>query len=157
ARVLAEAGLRAGDKVAIELVNGPAYLEVFSGALKLGCVPVNVNYRYVDAELVYLLDNAEARALVFHSDFAGTVATALPRLATPPAGLLRVEREPGPPVPGEEAYEAALARVPAGRVPRSREPSPDDLIFVYTGGTTGMPKGVMWRVDDLYRSLWVGS
>ena len=96
ARVLAEAGLEAGDKVAIELVNGPAYLEVFYGALKLGCVPVNVNYRYVDAELVYLLDNAEARALVFHSDFAATVATALPKLTTPPAVLLRVEREAGP-------------------------------------------------------------
>ncbi len=157
ARVLAEAGLEAGDKVAVELVNGPEYLEVFYGALKLGCVPVNVNYRYVDAELVYLLDNAEARALVFHSDFAATVATALPKLTTPPAVLLRVEREPGPAVPGEERYEDALARVPAGRVPRTHEPSPDDLIFVYTGGTTGMPKGVMWRVDDLYRSLWVGA
>jgi 3-oxocholest-4-en-26-oate---CoA ligase len=157
ARVLAAGGLVAGDKVAIELVNGPAYLEVFYGALKIGCVPVNVNYRYVDAELVYLLDNAEARALVFHSDYAATVAAALPQLATPPAVLLRVERAPGPAVPGEEAYEQALARVPAGRVPRTREPSPDDLIFVYTGGTTGMPKGVMWRGDDLYRSLWVGS
>src|SRR5690606_15141725 len=105
----------------------------------------------------YLLDNAEARALVFHSDFAATVASAVGKLATPPAVLLRVERQPGPPVHGEQEYEAALARQPAGRVPRERDPQPDDLIFVYTGGTTGMPKGVMWRVDDLYRSLWVGA
>jgi fatty-acyl-CoA synthase len=154
AHVLAAGGLGPGDKVAIELVNGPEYLEVFYGALKLGCVPVNVNYRYVDAELVYLLDNAEARALVFHTDFAATVAAALPSLAARPAVLLTVTRQPGPDVPGARPYEDALAAAPAGRVDRPREPSPDDLIFVYTGGTTGMPKGVMWRNDDLYRSLW---
>ncbi len=161
--VLAEAGLRAGDKVAIELVNGPEYLETFFAALKLGCVPVNVNYRYVDTELVYLLDNAEARALVFHTDFSATVAAAVGQLARPPAVLLQVDRgrpaetaaEPGTAVvPGARDYESTLDGGAPERPRTGHTPSGDDLIFVYTGGTTGMPKAVMWPSRELYLSLW---
>ncbi len=165
AHVLADAGLRADDKVAIELVNGPEYLETFYAALKLGCVPVNVNYRYVDTELVYLLDNADARALVFHSDFVATVAAAVGQCPRPPAVLLRVERSRpseapsestagSGDVPGANDYEHALAQAPPTRPQTGHTPSGDDLIFVYTGGTTGMPKAVMWPSRELYLSLW---
>ncbi len=158
AHALADAGLRPDDKVAIECINGPEYLEVFYAAQKLGCVPVNVNYRYVGPELAYLLDNSDAAALVYHDDFAATVADAL--LSLPherrPRVLLEVAHdhpEAGPSLEGARAYEVALADAPSGPA-TDREPSGDDLIFLYTGGTTGSPKAVVWRSDDLYVSLW---
>jgi acyl-CoA synthetase (AMP-forming)/AMP-acid ligase II len=77
ASAFAAAGIAPGDKVAIMCVNAPEYLEAFFAAQLMGCVPVNVNYRYVGAELAYLLDNSDARALVFHDQFAPTVADAL--------------------------------------------------------------------------------
>ena len=77
AAVFAAAGLGPDDKVAIMCVNTPEYMETFFAAQKLGCVPVNVNYRYVGAELAYLLDNSDARVLVYHDEFAATVADAL--------------------------------------------------------------------------------
>ena len=78
-RVLRDAGLEPGDKVAIMCVNTPEYMEAFFAAQKLGCVPVNVNYRYVGTELAYLLDNSDAAALVYHDQFASTVHDALAR------------------------------------------------------------------------------
>ncbi len=159
ARAFAGGGLVPGDKVAIELVNSIEYIEAFYGALLAGCVPVNVNYRYVGSELAYLLDNSDAQALVFHDDFAATVAEALDTLPADrrPAVLLRVRHEGNDvAVPGAYEYEEALARV--ANDPNAPElshvPNGDDLIFIYTGGTTGSPKAVMWRNDDLYRALW---
>jgi fatty-acyl-CoA synthase len=143
-RVLRDAGLVPGDKVAIMCVNTPEFIEAFFAAQKLGCVPVNVNYRYVGAELAYLLDNSDAAALVFHDQFASTVSDALTAL---PA-----DRQPRVVCNVEHDYERLLAT--AGDEPISYEPAPDDLIFVYTGGTTGAPKAVMWPSDDLYVSLW---
>jgi fatty-acyl-CoA synthase len=137
------AGLRAGDKVAIDLLNRPEYLETFFAALKLGCAPVNVNYRYVADEVRYVLDNSDARAVVHGPEFAGAVREAVARLDDAPLTLE---------IGGE--YEAALAAAAPDGAWSSRPPSGDDLIFLYTGGTTGMPKGVMWRNDDLYVALW---
>ncbi len=82
ARSLHDDGLRPGDKVAIELVNSPEYLETFFATQLLGCVPVNVNYRYVEAELAYLFDNSDAAAVVYHDEFASTVASASAMRAT---------------------------------------------------------------------------
>jgi acyl-CoA synthetase (AMP-forming)/AMP-acid ligase II len=158
ASVLRFAGLEAGDKVAIMCVNAPEYMELFFGAQKLGAVPVNVNYRYVGAELAYLLDNSDAAALAFHDEFAPTVADALHALPRDrrPRLLLQVAHrgsaEPGL-LGGAVAYDAAIGAAPAGRA-TDREPSGDDLVFLYTGGTTGAPKAVMWRSDDLYVALW---
>jgi fatty-acyl-CoA synthase len=152
ARVLAAAGLGPDDKVAIMCVNSPEYMEAFFAAQKLGCVPVNVNYRYVGAELAYLLDNSDAKALVYHDDFAATVADALATLAAdrePPALVLRVAH-----ATDAGDYERALAAVTATGPATTRAPSGDDLVFLYTGGTTGYPKAVMWRTDDLYVALW---
>ncbi len=140
---LAEGGLRPGDKVAIDLVNRPEYLETFFAALALGCVPVNVNYRYLAPEVRYILENADARAVVHGSERTGILSEALAGVDAPPLTL-----EVG------EQYERALAGAPPTGTWQEREPSGDDLIFLYTGGTTGMPKGVMWRNDDLYAALW---
>ncbi len=90
--VLREAGLVRGDKVAIMCVNTPEFMEAFFAAQKLGCVPVNVNYRYVGAELAYLLDNSDAAALIFHDQFASTVARRARRPSGRPAATRRVQR-----------------------------------------------------------------
>jgi fatty-acyl-CoA synthase len=156
AHVLAAGGVGPDDKVAIELVNSPEYLETFFAAQKLGAVPVNVNYRYVGSELAYLLDNSDAAALVFHDDFADTVAESLALLPADrrPRVALQVAHAGGrPPAPPVADYESALRGAPAGPA-TDRVPSGDDLVFVYTGGTTGSPKAVMWRSDDLYVALW---
>jgi fatty-acyl-CoA synthase len=154
--VLRDAGVGPDHKVAIMCVNSPEYLETFYAAQKLGAVPVNVNYRYVGAELAYLLDNSDSVALVFHDDFSATVSDALETLLPDrrPRVLLQIahagDREM---LAGARDYERAIANAPAEE-PTAREPSGDDLVFLYTGGTTGSPKAVMWRSDDLYVALW---
>ena len=150
AGAFAAAGVGRNSKVALYLYNGPEYLEAFFATLKLRAVPVNVNYRYLDDELAYLVDNADAEVLVFHSslgDRVERVAPASPKLKL----LLRVDDSADGAGIGE-SYEAAIAlHEPAPRIPRSG----DDIIMVYTGGTTGMPKGVMSSVGsgvDTYRT-----
>jgi 3-oxocholest-4-en-26-oate---CoA ligase len=143
ASYLSAAGLRAGDKVAIDLLNRPEYLEAFLAALFLGCVPVNVNYRYLAPEVHYVLDNSDARAVVHGPEFSDVVREAAADLADPPLTIAV-----------GETYEEALAGASPTGGWQERAPSGDDLIFLYTGGTTGMPKGVMWRNDDLYVALW---
>ncbi len=157
AHVLRAAGVEPDDKVAIMCVNAPEYMEVFFGAQKLGAVPVNVNYRYVGAELAFLLDNSDAVALVYHDDFAATVADALAALPVDrrPRVLLQVAHTGGVDLlAGARDYDTTLAAVDAQQPATTRAPSGDDLVFLYTGGTTGYPKAVMWRSDDLYVSLW---
>jgi 3-oxocholest-4-en-26-oate---CoA ligase len=154
--VLRDAGVGPDHKVAIMCVNSPEYLEAFYAAQKLGAVPVNVNYRYVGAELAYLLDNSDSVALVFHDDFAPTVEEAIATLPEHrrPQFLLEIAHAAGgEPIVGAADYELAIAGA-AHDAPTDREPEGDDLVFLYTGGTTGSPKAVMWRSDDLYVALW---
>jgi acyl-CoA synthetase (AMP-forming)/AMP-acid ligase II len=143
-----EARAEPGDRIAIELTNRPEYLETFYAALKLGCVPVNVNFRYTATELHYLLDNSDAKAVVHGPEFTKAVKAAAKRIPKPWRPLLLEAGEP---------YEAALAAAPPATEWSPRPASGNDLIFLYTGGTTGMPKGVMWRNDDLYVALWVSG
>jgi len=143
-----EAAAEPGDRIAIELTNRTEYLETFYAALTLGCVPVNVNFRYTATELHYLLDNSDAKAVVHGPEFTKTVKSAAKRIPKPWRPLL---------LEAGDAYELALAGAPPASEWSPRPPSGDDLIFLYTGGTTGMPKGVMWRNDDLYVSLWVSG
>ena len=131
--------------VALYLVNGNEYLEGMLGAWKARWAAVNVNYRYVTDELVHVLGDAEVEAIVYHGRFAATLAEVLPRLPRTPR-LLQVDDAGGAPLlPGATWYEAALAAA-------TPEPptgcSPDDRYIVYTGGTTGHPKGVLWRQAD---------
>ena len=147
AAALVTAGAQRQDKVANYLYNCPEYLEAFFATLKAGLVPVNTNYRYGPDELRYLWSNADAVAVVFDAAFTGTVEQV--RRQVPSVRLwLRVGDVGGCPqwaVSYEDVASAAAAgptRAPWGR-------HPDDQIFVYTGGTTGMPKGVMWRQGTL--------
>jgi len=151
------AGLDHQAKVAAFLYNGPEYIESYYAAFKGGFAPVNTNYRYGPEELFYLFDNADAQAVVFHSSFASVLETIRDRLAGVKAWI--AVAEPGHPVPDWASdYEAMVAKVPAARpttAPWGR--SGDDLLLLYTGGTTGMPKGVMWRQDDLFNVIGAGG
>lgn len=151
ARYLLDAGAVAQDKVALYLYNAPEYLETSFAALKVGLVPVNTNYRYHDDELVYLWDNADAVAVVFHGAFTERIEGLrgrAPKVQT----WLWVDDGNGPcpdwAAPYEDAATSAKERT---RAPWGR--SGDDLVMIYTGGTTGMPKGVMWQQHDLYRAF----
>ncbi|MFL6206937.1 MAG: acyl-CoA synthetase [Acidimicrobiales bacterium] len=136
------------DHLACYLHNGNEYIEAMLGAYKARVAPFNVNYRYVAEELRYLLNDAGARAIVFHSAFADRLAEVLPDLPTLTV-LLQVDDGSGAALlPGAQWYEAALAAASPDRP--SVERSPDDLYILYTGGTTGMPKGVLWRQADIY-------
>jgi 3-oxocholest-4-en-26-oate---CoA ligase len=131
--------------VALYLHNGNEYLEGMLGAWKARAAPFNVNYRYVAAELAYLLADSRAAAVVYHGAFAPTLAEVLPDL---PHVRLLLQVDDGsatPLLPGALAYEDALAA--ATPVPPEGL-SPDDRYILYTGGTTGMPKGVLWRQGD---------
>jgi acyl-CoA synthetase (AMP-forming)/AMP-acid ligase II len=146
---LAEQGVGPGDHVALYLYNGTEYLEGMLAAFKLRAVPVNVNYRYVEEELRYLLDDSDAKAVVFHREFAPKLEALrgkLPLLHT----FVAVEDESGAALGALPAveYEEALAGASPER--GFDERSPDDLYILYTGGTTGMPKGVMWRAEDVF-------
>ncbi|MCC6850290.1 MAG: acyl-CoA synthetase [Deltaproteobacteria bacterium] len=142
------------DHVALYLYNGHEYLEAMIGCAKARAVPFNVNYRYVEDELVYLLRDAEARAIVYHASFAPMLARVLPKL--PPMTLmLQVADDSGLPLlPGARDYEEALAASSAE--PVAVATTDDDLYIVYTGGTTGMPKGVLWRQADIFFSAMGG-
>ncbi|MFD3970441.1 acyl-CoA synthetase [Streptomyces cyaneofuscatus] len=143
------AGLRPGEHLGLHLYNGIEYLQTVLGALKARLVPVNVNYRYVEEELVYLYRDADLAALVFDGEFDERVAAAS---AQAPAlrHLVRVGSAATP--PGLEAVPFTEAEA-SGSPLRGFEPrSADDQFIIYTGGTTGMPKGVMWRQEDLFFS-----
>ncbi len=143
------------DHVAIYLYNGNEYLESMLGALKARVGSVNVNYRYVAEELHYLLADCAARAIVIHSQFTPIleqVRDDLPDLDV----ILQVADDSGHALlPGAVWYEDALAAASPDRP--AVEWNPDDLYILYTGGTTGMPKGVMWRNGDALIECFGGS
>jgi len=143
------------DHLAIYLHNGNEYLESMLGALKARVCSMNVNYRYVAEELRYLLTDAQATAIVVHSQFAPTLAEVLPQLPHLSV-ILQVDDESGNDLlPGAVWYEDALAAASPERP--AVDWSGDDLYMLYTGGTTGMPKGVMWRNGDAMVECFGGS
>jgi 3-oxocholest-4-en-26-oate---CoA ligase len=133
------------DHLAIYLYNGNEYLESMLGAFKARVAPFNVNYRYIEEELLHLLDSCQAKAIVFDSGFAETLAAVLPKL---PELRTLIQVGDGPLLEGAVAYEAVVAAAPTAPPPVER--SPDDLYILCTGGTTGLPKGVLWRQADIF-------
>lgn len=129
------------DHLAILMLNRPEYLEAMFGAFGARVAPFNVNHRYTTAELVEVLNDAHATAIVVEEQFLGELTPALAELPH-----LRTVFCLGAPAPGMVDFETAIASAPDGFPPV--EPSPDDLYLLYTGGTTGRPKGVMWRNAD---------
>ena len=143
AGALHKVGVEAYDKVALHLHNGFEYQEAQFAAFKQRAVPCNVNYRYLADELAHLLENADAKVLFFDRTLAGRVASVRHRC---PLVVLYVQVGGGDLLDGAVAYEDLIAaHAPADRIPRSGH----DLWFLYTGGTTGNPKAVMWPHDQL--------
>jgi acyl-CoA synthetase (AMP-forming)/AMP-acid ligase II len=152
AAALLERGVARQDKIAQYLYNCPQYLESLFAAFKVGSAPVNTNYRYTDDELVYLWDNSDAVAVVFHATFTDTIDRIRDRVPGVRTWLW-VDDGSHPCPSWALDYEEAASRssVDSVRAPWGR--SGDDLLLLYTGGTTGMPKGVMWRQEDLFLTL----
>lgn len=136
------------DQVALCLYNSNEYLEGMLGAYKARCAPFNVNYRYVADELLYLLNDSGAKAIVYHAEFAPRLAEIRDQLPNLKVFIQVADDSGNEMLPGAIDYEAALA----GASPERPELiwSPDDLYILYTGGTTGMPKGVLWRQQDIF-------
>jgi acyl-CoA synthetase (AMP-forming)/AMP-acid ligase II len=165
AAALAAAGIGPGDKVACYLYNGAPYLETVFAAFKLGAAPVNANYRYTQEELTALLADADAAALVFSGGLAANVVHAvstlpslrlLVRVGPAPEMTLPGNSGTRPPDAGPDLVREApeLADLYASTPPRRPEPRPgSDQLFMYTGGTTGKPKGVIWHMSQLFGSM----
>ncbi|MCP4240304.1 MAG: AMP-binding protein [bacterium] len=151
-----ERGASHQGKVAVYTYNHPAYMESIYAAFKASLVPVNVNYRYQAGELRYLLDNSDAEIVVVHEEFVPLLEEVLPELPRV-VGVLVVE-ETGEcdiaSIANAAPYESTAA---TDRPAVAVEQSPDDLMFLYTGGTTGMPKGVMWRQGDIFTRFGGGG
>jgi acyl-CoA synthetase (AMP-forming)/AMP-acid ligase II len=154
AHALAAAGVQAHDHVAIYAQNCLEWVEALLAIYKIRCSIVNVNFRYTEAELRYMLDNSDAVAVIYAAEYEPILASARdaqPRLST----FLRIGGDDGAGViPEAVDYEAALAAQSPER--DFGERSDDDVYLLYTGGTTGMPKGVMWRMEDVFFALGGG-
>jgi acyl-CoA synthetase (AMP-forming)/AMP-acid ligase II len=148
---LARAGVGRGSFVAVDMWNCPENLEAIYAAFKLRAVPFNVNFRYREAELVYLLEDSKADAIVFDTDLADRVAGAVAAVGRPVA---MIEKGPAATIAGAVALDDVLAEnEPVARIERDG----DDEVVIYTGGTTGRPKGVVWAHDTLTRGPGGGS
>ena len=145
AHALLAHGVGPGDHVGCHLYDGNQYVETTLAAFKVRAVPVNVNFRYVDEELEYLFDNADLKLVVTEPDLEARAERAAKDLAWD-----------CPVVVADDRYEALLAVHPDTR-PVVADRGPDDLYGLWTGGTTGMPKGVMWRHEDIYLSVVGGG
>ncbi len=151
---LAVNGVGPGDKVAVYSWNRAEWIEAMFAAWKARAVPININYRYVADELRYVLENADAKAVVFERSFAPLVAEVAPDL---PLLEHRIVLDDGSDADTADAvgYEDALRAASPERPGVER--SSDDLYMLYTGGTTGMPKGVMWRHEDIFFAAMGGG
>jgi len=154
AHALAARGVGPGDHVALYMTNCVEYVEAMLACFKIRAVPINVNFRYVEDELRYLLDDSAAKAVVHTRELSPRVAAVrarCPKLRT----AIAVEDGSDADLAGAERYEALMAEgSPARDFP---ERSPKDLWIVYTGGTTGMPKGVMWEHEDWFFAGMMGG
>jgi acyl-CoA synthetase (AMP-forming)/AMP-acid ligase II len=152
---LLRAGLGEQAKVAAYLYNAPEYLETYFAAFKAGLVPVNTNYRYGSEEIVYLFDNADAEAVVFHAAFTDLLEGVRARLPKVKRWYV-VSDDTGLGPSWASSYDKVVAAT-GERARPAWGRNGDQLLLIYTGGTTGLPKGVMWRQDDLFNVLGAGG
>jgi acyl-CoA synthetase (AMP-forming)/AMP-acid ligase II len=147
-------GIGPGDHVGIYAYNGVEWVETLWAVFKIRAIWININYRYVEDELSYIFDNADLKALVYHREFAPRVAAVRSRMPMLEHAVV-IEDGSGTPIPLESVeYEEAMR---AGSPERDFPPrSADDRYILYTGGTTGMPKGVVWRHEDVFMVLGGG-
>ncbi len=147
-------GAQSGDKVAFYMRNSPAYSETLGACFKARLTHVNVNFRYVDDELWYILDNSDAKIVVYDQEFSGHIQTLQKRL---PQVTLWVEvcGQEQPATGFSSSYERMAEQ--GDGAPLQIQRSGDDLMFLYTGGTTGMPKGVMWAHQDHWHAVGGGA
>jgi fatty-acyl-CoA synthase len=150
------AGLTHQSKVAEYLYNCPEYLETYIAAFKGAFVPANTNYRYGPEEVTYLFDNSDAEAVVFHAAFVPLVESIRGNLPKVKRWYCVADGTNAVPSWAQD-YEVVVSKgiTESVRGPWGR--SEEDLMFLYTGGTTGMPKGVMWRQYDLFHVLGLGG
>src|SRR5690606_29569795 len=155
AHALAKRGVGKGSHVGLHMYNHATYPETMLACMKLRAVPININYRYVADELRYMIDDAELVAIVSHGIYAGLVDEANYEGSTLKSFIVVRDGFDGELPAHWEDYEAILKGQSDARDfgPRSN----DDLFIVYTGGTTGMPKGVMWRHEDLFFAALQGG
>ncbi|BDW82314.1 acyl-CoA synthetase [Erythrobacter sp. Dej080120_24] len=140
AKVLIDGGLKPGAKVAIYSYNSIEYLEAQYAAFKARLVPINVNYRYLEGELAHVFNNSDSEAIVFQASFAPRIAAIRDQLESAKL-FVEIDDGSGEHLDGALRYEEAIADVePMERIERSG----DDIYMLYTGGTTGLPKGVMY-------------
>jgi acyl-CoA synthetase (AMP-forming)/AMP-acid ligase II len=148
ASFLASRGMGPGAHVGLHLFNGAEFLEAMLAAFKLRAVPININYRYVEDELRYLCENADLAALVTQRSLADRVARVTAHCPKLETQIVVNDGAASPLDAGVFEYEEVLAN---GNPSREFGPrSGDDLYVIYTGGTTGLPKGVMWRHEDVF-------
>jgi 3-oxocholest-4-en-26-oate---CoA ligase len=155
AHYLASQGIGAGDHVGIYAYNSVEWVETAWAVFKLRAIWININYRYVEDELRYLLKNADLGALVHQREFSPLVTALLPELPDLRLVLVIEDGSDAEPAPDAVPYEDALSGQSDLRDfgPRSG----DDLYILYTGGTTGMPKGVVWKHKDVFYALGGGT
>ena len=157
---LAGAGVAPDEPVGLYLLNSAAYIEALLGCMVARAVPVNVNYRYTGHELEQLLGSARLTALVVDAEHAGLAAAVAPSCPTL-RHVLITGRDPGGPAPRFPGaittadYRQAVTAAPAGRPDNGR--SGGDKLIIYTGGTTGLPKGVLWRHEDFFFAALAGG
>ena len=153
---LRDAGVEPGDHVGLYLYNGTEYVETALGCLKIRAVPINVNYRYVEHELRYLFTNADLKGVVYQQEFAPRIA-AVRRDVPTLRHFVYLEDDSGVDASGPDVvgYEDVQAKGSPEQEFERR--SGDDLFIIYTGGTTGLPRGVMWRQEDMFFSAMGGG
>ncbi|MER7450113.1 acyl-CoA synthetase [Nocardia beijingensis] len=156
AHYLQEQGVQPGDKVGIYSRNTIEAVEAMVAVFKARAVMINVNFRYVENELQYIFDNSDMVALIHERRYSDRVAAVRPKTPLLRTVIVVDDDTTGaiPTAADSVEYEAVIAQSSGER--DFGERSPDDLYMVYTGGTTGMPKGVMWRQEDVWRVLGAG-